>query len=150
MKFSHLINFIRSLSLPGHAIILLFALALTVTGYSALARYSNPEAGQATEIPQRGSPQENVEVELVSIRPTGFAPEEIVRPSGRFLLALDNQSGLRQLIFRLEREGSPRVAEIRVGRKTEFSRILDLPAGVYFVREVNHPDWILRLRLTSR
>jgi hypothetical protein len=106
-------------------------------------RSAEPESGPTTV-------SENVEVELITILPNGFEPGEIVRQAGSFVLMFDNQSGLQPLDFRLERSGMPRVAELRLRRKTDSTAILNLPHGEYRVTEANHPEWNLKLTLTKR
>ena len=36
--------------------------------------------------------------------PDGFQPASLTRPAGRFLLAINNRSGLKELTFQLTRE----------------------------------------------
>jgi hypothetical protein len=118
-------------------------------GYSPVSANSSRLAfGRATS-PPAITTREDVEAELITIRPTGFEPEEIMRPAGRFLLAFDNESGLRDLVFRLEREGGERIVEMRPKRKSDVGGVMDLPPGLYLVTEANHPEWVFRLRLTS-
>src|SRR5258707_9850968 len=51
------------------------------------SRQTTSSANQQNLLPQ-------IEVELITVRPTGFEPKEITRPPGRFLLGVDNKSGL--------------------------------------------------------
>ena len=108
------------------------------------SRESNP--AETIAIP----PSEDLEVELITILPQGFEPGTIVRPAGRFVLMFDNQSRLQPLELHLERSGAPRVAEVKLHRKTGTTKVLNLPPGDYLVTEANHSDWTLRLTLTSR
>lgn len=92
---------------------------------------------------------EDVEAELITVLPKGFEPGTIVRPAGKFVLMFDNQSRLQPLQLRLERAGVPRVADIKLLRKTGATKVLNLPPGDYQITEANHSDWTLRLTLTE-
>jgi hypothetical protein len=87
------------------------------------------------------SPQ--LQVERVTITPSGFDPEEIIRPSGQVMLAIDNRSGLDEVWFRIERAGGERLIDVRVDRRTlDWRKKLDLPPGRYRLTEARHPDWL--------
>lgn len=93
--------------------------------------------------------QERIEAELVTIRPTGFDPVEIRRPRGRFILAVNNRSGIHELDLRLDREMGARQHEVRLPRgRPGWKKIVDLPPGRYILTEANHPNWICRITIT--
>ena len=48
---------------------------------------------------QGNDPEGRLEVELITVRPDGFEPAEIIRADGRFLLAVENRSGLEDLVM---------------------------------------------------
>jgi len=50
---------------------------------------------------QQNSEKQTVQAELVTILPTGFEPGQITRPRGRFLLLVQNRSGLQEVQLRL-------------------------------------------------
>lgn len=132
------------------------ALALAVTSLLAAGVYAAFRTrsadvvtdSQAAQI-QPTMPGDDLEAELITITADGFEPAEIIRPAGRFVLMFDNQSGLRPLELGVERTGMPRIAELRLSRKTGATKILNLPAGEYRVVEANHPAWSLKLTLTK-
>lgn len=105
-----------------------------------------PEIAQATTI----SPAEDLEVELINVLPNGFEPAAIERPAGRFVLLFDNQSRLHPLEFRLERGDVDVIPPVQLRGKTDSTKILNLPAGEYHVREAGHPDWKLTLTISKR
>lgn len=95
--------------------------------------------------------QESIEAELITIRPTGFEPAEITRAGGRFVLAVDNRSGFEEVDLQLNRETGSRVREALVHRKQlDWSEFVDLPPGRYVLKEVNHPDWLCLITVTSK
>ena len=63
-------------------------------------------------------------VEMISVGPDGFQPANLTRPSGRFLLAINNRSGLKELTFRLIREDGKLMQEARVDPKQPSWRSL--------------------------
>jgi len=89
-----------------------------------------------------------IETELITVYSTGFEPREIKRPAGKFLLDVDNRSELDDLELYLDRQDAGREKSARM-RKTapELRLELDLSPGVYLLREVNHPNWICRIRI---
>lgn len=91
------------------------------------------------------TPEEPEEVTL-TLRADGFTPAEMTRPAGRFLLTVDNRSGVEELILLLTREDGERVRELRIPpRMLDWNEMIDLPAGHYTLREANHPSWVCRI-----
>ena len=82
-------------------------------------------------------------VEMISVGPDGFQPASLTRPSGRFLLAINNRSGLEELSLQLSREDGKLMQQARVNRKQPSWRsVVNLPAGTYRLTETSNPDWI--------
>src|SRR4029453_1202701 len=44
-----------------------------------------------------------VQVELFTVRRYGFEPAQITRPKGRFIIAVDNRSGVEEIVLQLHR-----------------------------------------------
>lgn len=89
-----------------------------------------------------------LEVEVVTITPEGFEPQQIVRPPGRFILAVRNQSGIDSLTVQLETEQRGKVREKALPLETPYWReVINVPPGKYIFTEVNHPEWILSLTI---
>ena len=106
-----------------------------------------PESASATRaIPIVQSDQ--IVVERVTIFPYGFEPEEISRPVGPFLLAVDNRAGTGEFSLKLVSERNELVHSdaIRRGHATT-SKLLSLPPGTYVLREPNHPKWTCRITI---
>ena len=90
-----------------------------------------------------------LEVERITIRESGFDPEEIRRPAGQVIVAVDNRSGLEEMRLRLEREGGQRLVDITVNRrKLDWRKRIDLQPGRYRLTEVSHPDWLCKIIIT--
>ena len=108
-------------------------------------------ARAVSTLPQGGSPQEAMEAELITILPTGFEPSEIRRPAGKFLLAIDNRSGLPEIKLSLVRVAGRSAQELSIRReRPDLRKVVELEPGAYLLTEANHPDWIGRLIITGR
>jgi hypothetical protein len=94
---------------------------------------------------------QRVEVEVITVRRDGMEPKEITRPMGRFILGVDNRSGLRDLALRLE--GGPtrtRLERSIPSKKLAWRKALDLLPGNYTLSEASHPDWVCQITITAR
>jgi hypothetical protein len=91
--------------------------------------------------------KDNVEVEVLTLRPAGFEPAEIVRPTGSFVLFIDDRSGKRSSSLVLQREKGERVRTISLNRKkSEWNDVVDLPPGTYVLLDAGNPE--LRCHIT--
>lgn len=98
-----------------------------------------------------GDKRSAMEVEIITVRPTGFEPAEIKRPRGSFFIAVHNQSGIRELSLRLDRENGSRLKEGRTPKYQRFWRsVVDLEPGRYVLTEANHPEWRTQITIISR
>jgi len=133
----------RYLKLPLLTVIVLPAAVLIVATWQF-------RAGAVTET-QRQSIDAEVEAEVVTATPTGFEPGSITRPAGRFLLAVDNASGLNELDLYLERETGTRENIVLSRRgKLKWRQIIDLPPGRYILRAANDESWRCNINLIPR
>lgn len=95
--------------------------------------------------------RERGEVELITLRPSGFEPVEITRPAGRFLLTVTKRNLPEEVTLHLERERGGPLQEFRKGRDRKHHRgLVDLPPGIYVLTEAGHPDWVCRITITPR
>ena len=87
--------------------------------------------------------------ERITIHPNGFDPEEITRPAGEVMIAIDNRSGLEEVRLRLDREGGERLVDESVSRrKLDWRKRVNLTPGQYRLTEANHPDWQCLITIT--
>ncbi len=126
--------------------LLLLLILLLISGTLIRARWKAPELRSSNPVQ---SPQ--LETELVTITPTGFEPVEITRSQGRFMLAIDNRSGLDEVDLYVEREtvGRLNVALSRKG-KLAWRDTFDFPPGHYVLRAANDQSWRCRIAITPR
>ncbi len=111
-------------------------------------RSESGQSGQALRLPPEG---ERLEVEPVTVSPDGIEPAEITRPRGRFVLAVENRSGLEEVSLRLEAEAGARLREAGLSRRRlNWTDVLDLPPGRYLLTEANHGTWACRITVLPK
>ena len=94
--------------------------------------------------------QSDAKVALLTIRPTGFEPNEITIPAGKYLIVVRNRTGLDQFSLRLERGTAVRLYDVRLPRyKREWKQFLQLTPDSYVITETNHPGWVCRITVTT-
>jgi hypothetical protein len=92
-----------------------------------------------------------IESEHITLRRTGFEPVEITRPTGPFLLSIDNRAELGEMTFRLVRQNGSKERDLNPKKdKFRLRHVVDLPPGRYVIVEANHPDWTCRIMITPK
>jgi hypothetical protein len=82
----------------------------------------------------------------LTLREDGFHPPEVTVTAGRFLLSLDNRSGVEVVTLRLAVESGEVLRDIPVPKDAaDWAEQVDLAAGSYLLTEINHPGWACRL-----
>ena len=125
-----------------------------ILGFLVITTYTKdgPSLASHASEPSRAIMQNNrarVEAELITIEPHGFEPAEITRPQGRFLLGLDNRSGLEDIQLQLERADGGKVSALETrDRRLSWRKEVDLAPGRYVIRERNHVNWICLINIT--
>jgi hypothetical protein len=110
----------------------------------------SPGAAETRPSGEQAAAGVGLPVVRVTIRPTGFDPAEVTLPRGRFMLAVDNRTGLNELTFRLDREGGGRLHEVRMTREQlAWRKVIDPPPGGYVLTEINHPGWVCRISIAN-
>jgi hypothetical protein len=119
-------------------------------------RFKGPSLAESAAPPapvafQAGATYERVQGEVVRLRRTGFEPREITRAAGRFVLFVDNRSGLDEMDLQLSRLTGERVHDVQVPReKLDWDELFDLTPGTYLLTEANHPGWVCRITVKGR
>lgn len=126
---------------------------LTCLGlFGALAAFANSDprtaslgrafSGDRSGAPPTTAPTERIEVESLSLHPSGFEPAAITRTRGKFHIAIYNHSGAEELVFILNHETGRREHEAHLSKgKKKAGALLDLPPGAYTLSVADHPDW---------
>lgn len=115
------------------------------------ASHATPPARLPALIPVGSAERPSVEVLPVYLRRPGFAPREITRPAGDYFLAVNNFSGVPDIVLRLDREQGDRLHEVKVTRdRPSWRQNIRLTPGVYLLTEADHPNWVCRITVTPR
>jgi hypothetical protein len=100
---------------------------------------------QVVAVEAQGS---QLEAELITLTPSGFEPSKVLRSTGPFLLAINNQTGLEDLSLRLERQNGAQEQEVRFqSGRVRWRQRVNPPAGNYSLRVVGHDDWVCRITI---
>jgi hypothetical protein len=92
--------------------------------------------------------KQRIQGEIVGITSHGFEPAQITRPAGAFLLVVDNNSNLPAVTLLLNTNVGFPLRNVLVQREQKlWSDIVDLPAGTYTLRELNHPTWVCQITI---
>ena len=123
--------------------IVISLLLISVSGHSGVWRALTPETDHSPSTAQGGK-GERLEVEVVTITPDGFDPQEIERPAGPFVLSVTNRSGSDLLNLRIDSEQHGRFRDKALPLNTPYWRErINPPRGRYVVTEADHPEWTL-------
>jgi len=139
----------------GIFLITLLGLGALVWENGILANTKSVTASsQALPLSQKTTPEPFI-VEQLTLRPSGFYPLEFTRPSGKFLLAVNNRVGILEMNLRLSRETSNGVlqnlSEVKVHRRQpDWSDVVDLQPGIYFLTETGNPKWVCRITILQK
>jgi hypothetical protein len=139
------------------------AVVLTILGYARKSRAivsetpmpksgvdlaANKVAAQSA-IPTNKS--SDLEAELVTVTPHGFEPSEITRPTGRFVLMVEDRSGLNTISSRLRLQAGLTLRNIPMKREQpNWSDVINLQPGRYVLSDGDHPDWVCHITITAQ
>lgn len=88
---------------------------------------------------------------VITLRPSGFDPAEVLWPKGKFFLTIDNRSNVNEINLVLDRQAGRRVKEVKFRmRKERSAGVLELTPGNYLLTESNHPEWVCRIRISPQ
>lgn len=105
----------------------------------------------APPAPQGNSLRQALEGEVITLTTNGFEPAEITRPRGRFILMVDNRSGVGDIDLQLNRQTGARLHTVHVPREQQdWNDVLDLEPGSYVLTEAEHPKWNCRITITPQ
>jgi hypothetical protein len=122
------------------------ALLLSIVSFSLLllgARGLPPAvAERALSADKVLAHQEEPEEVTLTLRSDGFDPAEVMRPAGRFMLSVDNRSGVDAVTLILRRGNGSKVVEIKVlNGHGDWGESIELQPGRYTLIEADHPSW---------
>ena len=151
----HILKRKRLLAFAAISMISMISVSFYEVVWSARTRESEPKSANVVNSTGRGNvltrTQEprDLTALVFAVRATGFDPDEFTVSAGRYLIVVQNRSGRRDLIFRLDRENGERLHEVRpVGRN--WQRQFQLQPGKYVLSEAEHPEWRCEINVTRQ
>ena len=139
----------RSLSLLGLVVV---GSSIAFSGSSSRSlpgsfnkKLNNATAAESLLSSQEGEKKSDLRVQILTLRPFGFEPNEIKRPKGKFLLAVNDQSQAGEdLTFVLTEERGAELKNVKLdlSGKRKWNNLFDLSAGQYRLSVRNHPEWV--------
>jgi hypothetical protein len=112
-----------------------------------LAHFPAPFYGAAAVSQNRS---ERVEVEVIRLLPTGFEPTEIKRPPGRFILVVNNHSGINEMEIQLDAE-TRTLAEGRLPKgKKRWRTVIEAAPGRYVLTALGRLERTAYITITSQ
>ena len=143
-------NVLKAQALKVSFILPLLLLLLTMSGVLVFARWNmdHAQAIQPTVTSHTLQAADRFEVELITLRPHGFEPNEITRPKGPFVLFVEDHSGKSDSLMRLQRLGGERLRDVNTSRmKSEWHDEINLPAGEYLLIDDSQPAASCRITI---
>jgi len=85
------------------------------------------------------------------ITPLGIEPAELTLPAGRYLVAIDNDSGFNAVDVKIDKEGGPRLASAQLpsGRR-KWREFVDFTPGGHVLADPNEAKRVCRLTITDQ
>jgi hypothetical protein len=125
--------------------IAIIACALVVLAVGALITLRTGRKAESTQASKQ------LEAELVSVREWGFEPTLIKRPSGPFILRVENRSGLQAINVMLMNEDGTVVRKIPLSiNLLNWTDRLDLPPGKYSLRQNDESELKCQIQIMSQ
>jgi len=91
-----------------------------------------------------------VKLVLLALFPHGFETSEVLLEPGDHLFIIGNRTGLREVNFRIDREGKERVAPpLAISRQKDWKQRLTLTTGTYLITANDNPEWTCRIVVGS-
>lgn len=98
---------------------------------------------------QQEKAQPDVQGLIIALRANGFSPAEIAVPDGHYLFIVQTRVRLRDLSYRLDRDGGEKLHEVQ-DQKPQWKKEFDLQAGTYVLSVADHPKWRCVITVKAR
>lgn len=128
-------------------LILVLGLALVAIGIAQRTSLVSSAVSAPAEFSGAVTQEENeAKALLTTIQPYGFEPTEINVTEGRYLLVVQNRSGLSDLMVKLETEDQKTIHEEHA-QLQKWRKRFNLKRGVYRLVVENNPEWTCIIRV---
>ena len=147
---------IRFNKIPQVATLFLMLVGIVIlgAGKSGWLAFTATSGKNVAQQPSATPTPEKITAESLTLTQTGFFPPEFSHPKGRFILAINDRTGLPENNFILSRDTGnnkrEKVKDVKVLRhQPDWNDVIDLNPGDYLITEANHPAWECRITITS-
>jgi hypothetical protein len=148
---------LRSLINSRYAIVGLLCclIALVALSASGIRKVGSLTAGANNPAPTQNNTPPPVKVISIAVTSRGFDPSEIAVPEGRYLIDINNRSGIQELDLRFGALNGKKLKESkrlkdkdgRVLKSLDWRGLFNLDKGTYTITESSHPDWVAEIRV---
>ena len=128
--------------------VLLSLFLLLTSGVLVFARWNHARSLQPDTASQTQQVSDGLEIELITLRPYGFEPNEITRPKGSFVMFVEDRSGKSNSSLELQRVKGELLRAVNTSRmKSDWQDVINLPAGEYVLTDVSQPEAQCRITI---
>lgn len=139
----------RRVLIPILMVVLIGCLSV-VLGVKALNR-GGQKVSTYSSTSGKGKSGQKIQAEIVTITTRGFGPAEITRSAGPFLLVIEKEGRIQNLDLTLDRDDGENVHKRKLdSRNLNLREIVDLRPGHYTLKDINHPNLVCRINITSK
>jgi len=93
-------------------------------------------------------PEKRFSVARITLSRKGFAPAEITRPQGPFILSIHNRTKIDDLTLSLAKASENKLREMNFrGRKLDWRSFITLPPGDYTLSVAGRPEWVCKVKI---
>jgi hypothetical protein len=109
--------------------------------YGKFIRHSAPGLQPTASAVVTEDARDNLEVELITLRPEGFEPSQLTRAKGPFVLLVEDRTGKDGSSLRLQRLKGEDLRALNTNRrKSEWHDLINLPPGDYLLSDAENPE----------
>lgn len=128
--------------------LLAFGLVLSVAlvGFALAQKTPRSSASQETHSQNPQTDATDTKVLLIAVQTYGFEPTELDVEEGRYLLVIQNRSGLNDLVVTLEGENGKKIFQENAQQR-RWRKRFDLKQGSYRLTAENNPEWSCVIRV---
>ena len=142
----------RLLNKTSLLLLIAIVLAAMVVAYASIRHKAPPTAkskrGRAMPSTRLATAVDVKGGLIIAVYPTGFRPPELDVVAGRYLVVVQNRSGIRDLTYRLDTMTGLKLQEI-TSQKLQWKTEFDLLPGTYVLSVGDHPTWRSVIRVKS-
>lgn len=133
--------------------LMLVGIVILGAGKSGWLAFTATSGKNVAQQPSATPTPEPITAESLTLTETGFFPREFTHRKGRFILAINDRTGLPEVNLTLSRDlGNNKREKVRdakvLRQQPDWNDLIDLNPGDYVITEANNPKWECRFTIT--